>query len=268
MKGSAPCRALTTSCTARDYAAARFRDAIRPILVNNWEATYFDFDADKIEAIAKAGSELGIELFVLDDGWFGRRDSDNSSLGDWIVDKKKLPNGLEDLAERVRGHGLEFGLWFEPEMVSPDSDLYRAHPDWCLHVPGRRRTEGRQQLILDLSRKDVQAYIVESVSGILASAPITYVKWDMNRNMSEIGSALLPAEPPARDGAPVHARLVQRARADYVGVPERAVRKLLRRRRPLRSRHAVLHAADVDERQLGRGQPLEDPVRHEHRVPG
>lgn len=170
-----------------------FRDAIRPILVNNWEATYFDFNADKIEGIAKAGSELGIELFVLDDGWFGRRDSDNCSLGDWVVDKKKLPNGLEDLAERVRSQGLEFGLWFEPEMVSPDSDLYRAHPDWCLHVPDRRRSEGRQQLILDLSRADVQDYIVESVGGILASAPITYVKWDMNRNMSEIGSALLPA---------------------------------------------------------------------------
>ncbi|MFC4808940.1 alpha-galactosidase [Paenibacillus sp. GCM10023250] len=169
-----------------------FREAVRPILVNNWEATYFEFNADKIEAIAKAGSELGIELFVLDDGWFGHRDSDNSSLGDWVVDQKKLPNGLEDLAERVRSHGLEFGLWFEPEMVSPDSDLYRAHPDWVLHVPGRRRSEGRQQLILDLSRADVQDYIVEAVSGILRSAPITYVKWDMNRNMSEIGSALLP----------------------------------------------------------------------------
>ncbi|CAE6435474.1 unnamed protein product [Rhizoctonia solani] len=160
-----------------------FREAVRPILVNNWEATYFDFNADKIEAIAKTGSELGIELFVLDDGWFGHRDSDNSSLGDWVVDQKKLPNGLEDLAERVRSHGLEFGLWFEPEMVSPDSDLYRAHPDWVLHVPGRRRSEGRQQLILDLSRADVQDYIVEAVSGILRSAPITYVKWDMNRNI-------------------------------------------------------------------------------------
>lgn len=171
-----------------------FRDAVRPILVNNWEATYFNFNADKIESIAKAGSELGIELFVLDDGWFGRRDSDNSSLGDWVVDAKKLPRGLEDLAERVRSHGLEFGLWFEPEMVSPDSDLYRAHPDWCLHVPGRRRSEGRQQLILDLSRTDVQDYIIEAVSSVLRSAPITYVKWDMNRNMSEIGSALLPPE--------------------------------------------------------------------------
>ncbi|MFC5649212.1 alpha-galactosidase [Paenibacillus solisilvae] len=171
-----------------------FRDAVRPILVNNWEATYFNFNAEKIESIAQAGSELGIELFVLDDGWFGKRDSDNSSLGDWVVDYKKLPNGLNDLAERVRSHGLQFGLWFEPEMVSPDSELYRAHPDWCLHVPGYRRTEGRQQLILDLSREDVQTYIVQSLSEILNSAPITYVKWDMNRNMSEIGSALLPAE--------------------------------------------------------------------------
>ena len=123
-----------------------------------------------------------------------KRDNDNSSLGDWVVDYKKLPGGLNDLAERVRSHGLQFGLWFEPEMVSPDSELYRAHPDWCLHVPGYRRTEARQQLILDLSREDVQSYIVKSLSDILNHAPITYVKWDMNRNMSEIGSELLPAE--------------------------------------------------------------------------
>lgn len=171
-----------------------FRDRKRPVLVNNWEATYFGFNADKIEQIAKAGSELGIELFVLDDGWFGKRDSDNSSLGDWKVDLNKLPQGLEDLAKRVNRLDMQFGLWFEPEMVSPDSDLYRAHPDWCLHVDGRRRTEARSQLILDLSRADVCDYIIESVSSVLRSAPITYVKWDMNRNMSEIGSALLPAE--------------------------------------------------------------------------
>lgn len=167
------------------------RDAARPILVNNWEATYFNFNADKIEAIAKAGSELGIELFVLDDGWFGKRDSDNSSLGDWVVDHAKLPNGLEDLAKRVNQMGMQFGLWFEPEMVSPDSDLYRAHPDWCLHVPGRRRTEARDQLILDLSRQDVVDYLFDSISAILSAAPISYVKWDMNRNFSEVGSALL-----------------------------------------------------------------------------
>ncbi|MFC0215196.1 alpha-galactosidase [Paenibacillus chartarius] len=171
-----------------------YRDEPRPILVNNWEATYFDFTADKIESIARAGKELGIELFVLDDGWFGKRDSDNSSLGDWFVDKKKLPNGLEELVERVRSLEMQFGLWFEPEMVSPDSELYRAHPDWCLHVPDRRRTEGRNQLILDFSRADVREAVYTMVSDILRSAPITYVKWDMNRNMTEIGSAALPAE--------------------------------------------------------------------------
>jgi alpha-galactosidase len=170
------------------------RDKERPILINNWEATYFNFTADKIEAIAKDAGELGIELFVLDDGWFGKRDSDNCSLGDWVVDKKKLPGGLEDLAERVNKLGLQFGLWVEPEMVSPDSDLYRAHPDWCLHAPDRRRTEARQQLILDLSRADVRDYLFETLSSVFSSAPITYVKWDMNRNMTEIGSALLPAQ--------------------------------------------------------------------------
>ncbi|GGF99939.1 alpha-galactosidase [Paenibacillus abyssi] len=171
-----------------------FRDRTRPILVNNWEATYFDFNADKIESIAKAGKELGIELFVLDDGWFGKRDNDTTSLGDWFVDRNKLPNGLEDLVSRVRSLDMQFGLWFEPEMVSPVSELYKAHPDWCLHVPDRRRTQARDQLILDLSRQDVQDYIVGAVSDILSSAPITYVKWDMNRNMTEIGSALLPPE--------------------------------------------------------------------------
>jgi len=171
-----------------------YRDKARPVLVNNWEATYFNFNAEKIEQLAAAGQELGIELLVLDDGWFGKRDSDNSSLGDWFVDKNKLPNGLEDLTARVNKLGLSFGLWFEPEMVSPDSELYRAHPDWCLHIPGRRRTEARQQLILDYSRADVREYIVRVMSDILSSCPIRYVKWDMNRNMTEIGSALLPAE--------------------------------------------------------------------------
>lgn len=172
----------------------QFRDQERPILVNNWEATYFDFNADKIEAIAQAGSELGIELFVLDDGWFGRRDRDNSSLGDWFEDRRKLPDGLADLARRVKDIGLQFGLWFEPEMVSPDSDLYRAHPDWCLHVPGRRRTEARDQLVLDMSRSDVRQYLYERLSDIFSTVPITYVKWDMNRNMTEIGSAASPVE--------------------------------------------------------------------------
>ncbi|UQZ35555.1 alpha-galactosidase [Paenibacillus sp. PK3_47] len=165
------------------------RDKARPILVNNWEATYFDFDADKIAAIAKEAGPLGIELFVLDDGWFGKRDKDNSSLGDWFEDRRKLPGGLADLANRVNNEGLQFGLWVEPEMVSPDSDLYRKHPDWCLHAEGRRRTEARNQLILDLSRPEVCDYLYETLSAVFASAPITYVKWDMNRNMTEIASA-------------------------------------------------------------------------------
>ncbi|MDR6553107.1 alpha-galactosidase [Paenibacillus qinlingensis] len=171
-----------------------FRDRHRPILINNWEATYFNFNADKIEELARVGKELGLELLVLDDGWFGKRDNDKSSLGDWFVDRNKLPQGMPDLVNRVNQQGLEFGLWFEPEMVSPDSDLYRAHPDWCLHVPGRRRTEARQQLVLDYSRQDVRDYIVKVITDILASSPITYVKWDMNRNMTEIGSAQLPPE--------------------------------------------------------------------------
>ncbi|KKI92501.1 alpha-galactosidase [Bacillus sp. SA1-12] len=171
-----------------------FRDKERPILINNWEATYFDFNAEKIEEIARAGKELGIELFVLDDGWFGKRDDDTSSLGDWFVDKNKLPNGLEDLVKRVSNMEMEFGLWFEPEMISVNSDLYREHPDWCLHVPNRTRSESRNQLILDFSRKEVCDAIIKMVSDILSSAPITYVKWDMNRHMTEIGSAVLPAE--------------------------------------------------------------------------
>ncbi|WP_310830194.1 alpha-galactosidase [Paenibacillus pedocola] len=178
-----------------------FRDEPRPVLINNWEATYFGFDADKIEDIARAGQALGIELFVLDDGWFGHRDDDTTSLGDWFVDKRKLPLGLSDLAERVKRLGMQFGLWFEPEMVSPDSELYRAHPDWCLHVPDKRRSESRNQLILDLSRVEVCDYIIDAVSSVLSSAPITYVKWDMNRHMTEIGSAALP---PERQGETAH----------------------------------------------------------------
>ncbi len=168
----------------------KFRDTTRPVLVNNWEATYFDFNADKIEDIAREAKDLGIELFVLDDGWFGKRNDDTTSLGDWRVNTNKLPGGLDDLAGRINHLGLEFGLWFEPEMVSVDSDLYRAHPDWCLHVPNRTRSEGRNQLILDVSRKEVQDYIINVVSNILKSASITYVKWDMNRSMTEIGSGV------------------------------------------------------------------------------
>lgn len=172
----------------------KYRDEARPILINNWEATYFDFNEEKIIGLAKEAKELGIELFVLDDGWFGKRNSDNCSLGDWYVNKDKLPNGIKGLAKKVNEMGLKFGLWIEPEMISVDSDLYREHPDWCIHVPNRIRTEARNQLILDLSRTEVCDYIVETIGRILEEPNISYIKWDMNRNMSEYGSAGLPAD--------------------------------------------------------------------------
>ncbi len=172
----------------------RYAHAPRPVLLNNWEATYFNFDEEKLLRIARTAAEVGVELFVLDDGWFGHRDDDHSSLGDWVVDRRKLPMGLNHLVDQVHGLGLKFGLWFEPEMVSPDSELYRAHPDWCIHIDGRERIEGRNQLILDLSRPEVQAYVYEAVARVLAENGIDYVKWDMNRNFTNVGSAALPPE--------------------------------------------------------------------------
>ena len=166
----------------------------RPVLLNSWEAAYFDFDADKLVAIAKATADAGAALFVMDDGWFGHRDDDTTSLGDWVYDPNKLPKGLTELGERVRAQGVQFGIWMEPEMVSPDSDLYRAHPDWCLHIPGREGITSRHQLVLDVGRQDVQDFMVEAISRTLRESGATYLKWDMNRNFSNIGSALLPAE--------------------------------------------------------------------------
>lgn len=171
-----------------------WRDKPRPVLVNNWEGTYFDFNTQRLLGIARKAADIGAELFVLDDGWFGKRNHDNCSLGDWVVNEEKLPGGLGHLAREINGLGLKFGLWFEPEMVSPDSDLYRLHPDWCLHVPGRPRSQRRNQLILDMSRQDVQDHIIAAVCSVLNSANIEYVKWDMNRNYAETGSALLPPQ--------------------------------------------------------------------------
>lgn len=172
----------------------KHRDKVRPILINNWEATYFDFNETNIKEIAKEASNLGMELFVLDDGWFGKRDDDKSSLGDWFVNEEKIKGGLGKLSKEINDMGLQFGLWFEPEMVSPESELYKKHPDWCIHVPGRNRSTARDQLILDLSRDEVCDYIIKVVSEVLESASISYVKWDMNRNMTEIGSLGLPAK--------------------------------------------------------------------------
>jgi alpha-galactosidase len=178
-----------------------YKDKKRPILINNWEATYVAFNTEKLLAIAREAAELGIEMLVMDDGWFGKRSSDNCSLGDWVVNEEKLAGGLTNLVNEVNALGLKFGIWFEPEMVSPDSDLYRTHPDWALAIPNRPATLSRNQYVLDLSRQDVLDYIYESVASILRSAKIEYVKWDMNRPLTDLGSAELP---PPRMGELYH----------------------------------------------------------------
>lgn len=165
------------------------RDRARPVVANNWEATYFDFDEARLLDLARRARGIGVELFVLDDGWFGKRDHDRCSLGDWVADSRKLPGGLAGLAAKLEQEGLQFGLWFEPEMVSKDSELYRLHPDWALQVPGRSASPGRHQFVLDFSRPDVCAAIHVQVASVLRSAPIRYVKWDANRHLSEVASA-------------------------------------------------------------------------------
>jgi len=170
-----------------------WRDRKRPIQINNWEATYFDFNAEKLVGIARRAASAGIELFVLDDGWFGKRKRRHLLAGRLGNQYRQAPGGLSALAESISALGLKFGLWFEPEMVSAESDLYREHPDWCLHIDGRSRTEGRNQLVLDFSREEVVDAIFMRISRILASGKISYVKWDMNRHLTEVASASLPA---------------------------------------------------------------------------
>ena len=167
----------------------KYKTIPRPVLINNWEATYFDFTGDKIFEIARQASELGVEMMVLDDGWFGKRESDNSGLGDWIVNEEKLGGSLALLAERINGLGMKFGIWIEPEMVSEDSNLYREHPDWAFTIPGRNPVRGRNQLVLDFSRPEVADYIFDAISKVLDSANIEYLKWDMNRSITDVYSA-------------------------------------------------------------------------------
>ncbi len=171
-----------------------WKNAKRPLLINNWEGTYFDFDEEKIYNIAKQAGELGVEMLVLDDGWFGSRNSDKSGLGDWFVNEEKLKGGLGLLSHRIHGLGMKFGLWFEPEMVNPDSDLYRAHPDWCLHAEGRPMCTSRNQYVLDMSRPDVRDYLFNCMDNVMKNARIEYIKWDFNRYLTEVGSALLAPE--------------------------------------------------------------------------
>jgi alpha-galactosidase len=168
-----------------------FKDVERPVLFNNWEATMFDFNQNKLLKLAKKASKLGLELFVLDDGWFGKRDSDLSSLGDWFVNKKKLPMGLDGLADRINKNGMKFGIWVEPEMINQDSELYFNHPDWVIQHPRIEPSLGRNQLILDFSKKEVVDHIENVLSEIFSNAPISYCKWDMNRNFSDLFSNTL-----------------------------------------------------------------------------
>ena len=175
-------------------ARGTWRDRPRPVLFNSWEGVYFDFDEDRLIEMATAARDLGAELFVLDDGWFGQRDDDSSSLGDWTVDLRKLPSGLPSLVSRIRGLGLEFGIWIEPEMVSPRSRLFEAQPDWALGVPGLPRSEIRNQYVLDIANPAVVDHLERVVGEVLGSAPISYVKWDMNRVITEPWAASLPPD--------------------------------------------------------------------------
>ena len=170
------------------------KDVKRPILINTWEAAFFDFDDEKLVEIAKAARDMGVEMIVMDDGWFGKRDDDNSGLGDWVVNEKKIRCGLPKLVSQINDLGMKFGIWFEPEMVSEDSDLFRAHPDWAMEIPGRRAVRSRNQLVLDVSRREVQDYLIRSINGILDSANIYYVKWDINRAITDLWSNVLPAD--------------------------------------------------------------------------
>ena len=163
----------------------------RPVLINNWEAHFFKFNEKKLLALASQAQKLGVEMFVLDDGWFGKRNIDNAGLGDYNVNRKKLPSGIKGFAKKIRALGMDFGLWFEPEMVNEDSDLFRKHPEYAIRIPGRKNTLGRNQLVLDLCNPDVQNYIIESVGKILDEADVSYVKWDMNRHISDAYSPTL-----------------------------------------------------------------------------
>ena len=168
----------------------KYKTSRRPILINNWEATYLNFNGDKIIDIAKQAAELGVEMLVLDDGWFGNRNSDNSGLGDWVVNEEKMGGPLSEIADKINQMGMKFGLWIEPEMVNEDSQLYRTHPDWAFTIPGRRPVRGRNQLVLDFSRKEVVDYIFDSISKVIDSANISYIKMDMNRSICDVYTAV------------------------------------------------------------------------------
>lgn len=175
-------------CYRKHLCRSKFKEIVRPILVNSWEAAYFDFDGEKIYQLAAEAAKLGIEMVVMDDGWFGKRNDDNSGLGDWIVNEEKLGESLSSLVSRINALGVKFGIWFEPECINEDSDLYRNHPEWVLSIPGKKPVRGRNQLVLDFSRKEIVDHIFEKVCQILDQGNIEYVKWDFNRSLTDIYS--------------------------------------------------------------------------------
>lgn len=187
-KGLGQLSILFHRCIMEHICRGRYRDLPRPVILNSWEAAYFDFDGETICGLAKDAAALGIDMVVMDDGWFGKREDDNSGLGDWQVNQRKLGCTLKELTEKVNGFGVKFGLWIEPEMVSEDSSLYREHPDWALQTPGRKPVRGRNQLVLDFTRKDVRDAVFKAICGVLDQGNIEYIKWDMNRSISDVYS--------------------------------------------------------------------------------
>lgn len=178
------------ACIRHHICRGKYKESIRPILLNSWEASYFDFDGESICRLAKEAAEVGIEMLVMDDGWFGKRDDDNSGLGDWFVNEEKLGMSLGTMIERINGLGLKFGIWVEPEMINEDSELYRQHPDWALAIPGRKPVRARNQLVLDFSRKEVVDDIYEQICKVLDQGNVEYLKWDMNRSISDVYSVV------------------------------------------------------------------------------
>lgn len=248
-------------------ARGRFRDEPRPLLLNSWEGIYMDVDEARVLEMAQATADLGLEMFVLDDGWFKGRDTDSTSLGDWVTDSRKLPSGLGSLSRKVEDMGIQFGLWFEPEMISMDSDLYRSHPDWLMHTPGRRISTGRKQFVLDFANPEVVTYIGDAMEKVLDEASISYIKWDMNRSLSEVYSLHYPAD---QQGTIYH-RFILGVYALYDRLTKAHPEILFEscasggaRFDPGMLYYAVLRSPDLDQRRHRCGGTSEDPVWHEH----
>ena len=228
----------------------------RPVIYNSWEATEFRVDEAGQTALAEKAAALGIDRFVMDDGWFGQRKDDHAGLGDWYVNQQKFPHGLKPLIDKVHSLGMDFGLWVEPEMVNPDSDLYRKHPEWVLNFPGRPRSEQRNQLVLNLARPDVRDYVLGFLDKLVTENDIAFLKWDYNRNWSEPGWDQLARRGTEAGLRRFHPQPVQHSCRPGQTASEAGNRIVLRRRRTRRSRHSALHRRSVA---LGQYRSLRSP---------